>query len=164
MTLSPSSDEWFEINRLPDLTINVEGNFDTLVAQNADALGTVWDAATTNWTGITTTDLVGPRIRENTGNFRADFVRGFGRRVLQQQQETELGVQTRNGIETNVIEQVDITSNGDQLRSTAIIPYMRQKEITFEGNGLRPHTQVYPYFDNVDVSDYCIRNFWCYRS
>ncbi len=157
MTLSPSSDEWFEINRLPDLTVNVEGNFDTLIAQNADALGTVWDAATTNWTGITTTDLVGPRIRENTGNFRADFVRGFGRRVLQQQQETELGVQTRNGIETNVIEQVDITSNGDQLRSTAIIPYMRQKEITFEGNGLRPHTQVYPFFDNVDVSDYCIR-------
>jgi hypothetical protein len=155
MTLSPSSDEWFEIERLPDVTVNKEGNFDTLIAQNADALGTVWDAATTNWTGITTTDLVGPRIRENTGNFRADFVRGFGRRVLQQQQETEVGVLTRNGIETNIVEQIDVTSNGDKVVGSALIPFMRQKNIKFEARGLRPHTQVYPFFDNVEVSKYC---------
>jgi hypothetical protein len=51
--LNPSSDDWFEIDRRPDLVIDVEGNFNTIknIAERAGVLGTVWNAWQTQWTG-----------------------------------------------------------------------------------------------------------------
>lgn len=167
MTLEPSSDEWFEINRLPSLTTTVEGNFSTLESVKRNQLGTVWDAPETNWTGVVQdVKLLEGTKRKEKGWFEEDIGKsprvnvwgGRGmRRIVQQQVGTEVGVATRNGIETNIVEQIDITSNGDQLLSSAIIPFMRQKEIVFTAKGMRPHTRVFPFFDNVDVSDYCVR-------
>jgi hypothetical protein len=152
MTLDPSSDEWFEVNRLPDVTQNVEGNFDTVVAENRNALGTVWGATTTNWTGVITDQRrSGGQIREQTFS---NFVRGRGRRVLQRVTGTETGVRTRQGIETMVVEQIDIESAGDRVLATALIPFMRQKQIRFEAHGLKPNTRVYPFFDKVPVSNF----------
>ena len=166
MTLEPSSDEWFEINRLPSITANVEGNFSTLESQVGNQLGTVWDAPVTNWTGVIEDVTTTGRRRKERGWFEEDIGKsprpnvwgGRGmRRIMQNQVGTEVGVASRNGIETNIVEQIDITSNGDQLLSSAIIPFMRQKEIVFTAKGMRPHTRVFPFFDNVDVSDYCVR-------
>ena len=53
-TLDPSGDEWFEVNRLPALIINRDGNFDQLVAQVGNAMGTVWNSWQTQWTGTST--------------------------------------------------------------------------------------------------------------
>ena len=50
-TLDPSGDEWFEVNRLPALIINRDGNFDQLVAQVGNAMGTVWNSWQTQWSG-----------------------------------------------------------------------------------------------------------------
>jgi len=38
---------------------------------------------------------------------------------------------------------------------TTIIPYIRSSVIEFTAKGLKPFTQVYPFFDNQDVSEYC---------
>ncbi len=35
------------------------------------------------------------------------------------------------------------------------IMYIRPKTITFTAQGLKPNTQYYPFFNNVDISDYC---------
>ena len=47
ITLDPPSDVWFDTTRLPDIQINREGNYDTLVAesQSRGTWGTVWG----NW-------------------------------------------------------------------------------------------------------------------
>lgn len=154
MKLEPSSDEWFEVDRLPDLTVNVEGNFDTIVAQNRDALGTIWNAPVTEWTGELVNQRFGASRREtrfiNLGQAR-------GRAVLSRVLADEVGVQTRTGMETLVVEQIDIESAGDRVLATALIPFMRQNEIRFEAHGMRPNTKVYPFFDKVDVSQYCVR-------
>ena len=151
LKLEPSADEWFEIERLPDVINNVEGNFDTVLAQNKNAIGTVWNAPVTDWTGITSTSLTGSKIYEKTFD---NFVRGRGRRVLQRQVETEVGVQTRTGIETTVIEQIDISSDGDRVVAESLIPYIRSREVLFEARGLKPFTRVYPFFDKVNVSSF----------
>jgi hypothetical protein len=51
--INPSSDDWFEIDRRPDLVLDVEGNYSTIkdIAEKAGVLGTVWNAWQTNWTG-----------------------------------------------------------------------------------------------------------------
>ena len=44
------------LNRKSDaLIINREGNFNTILAQNRNALGTVWNAWQTQWSGVSTT-------------------------------------------------------------------------------------------------------------
>ena len=46
LELDPSGDEWFEVNKLPQIVINLEGNFDQILqaAGGEDALGTIWNA------------------------------------------------------------------------------------------------------------------------
>ena len=43
---------------------------------------------------------------------------------------------------------------GDRLRSTALIPFMRSKNINFVVDGLKPNTRVYPFFDKVAVTNF----------
>ena len=43
----------------------------------------------------------------------------------------------------------------DVTVSTAIIPYIRSRNILVQAHKLKPSTRFYPYFDGVDVSAYC---------
>ena len=146
-TLTPANDEWFEVNRLPALTINREGNFDTVFAQNRNAIGTIWNAWQTQWSGTSTTRS--GRFREhrfiNLGQPR-------GRAVLQRVTTTQSGTRTRQGIQTNVVAQIDRRSEGDRLISSALIPFIRARNITFSAVGLKPFTRVYPFFDKQNVT------------
>jgi hypothetical protein len=51
--MNPSSDEWFEVDRRPDIIQNEEGDFDTIatLAEKAGVLGTIWNAWQTQWAG-----------------------------------------------------------------------------------------------------------------
>ena len=62
--------------------------------------------------------------------------------------------QTRTGVRTEVIEKVDLESRGTKVISTALVPFVRAKDITFEGFDFLPNTQVYPFFDAQDVSSF----------
>ena len=75
-----------------------------------------------------------------------------GRAILQRTTTTETGTRTRQGVSTNVIAQIDRVSEGDRLLSTAIIPFIRARNVTFTANGLKPLTRVYPFFDKQDVT------------
>jgi len=54
--LDPSQDNWFEVDLLPDLIINVEGNYDAVLQANANQLGTVWNSWQTTWSGTVMRD------------------------------------------------------------------------------------------------------------
>ena len=62
--------------------------------------------------------------------------------------------QRRSGVNTRVVAQIDRESLGDRLRSTALIPFMRSKNINFVADGLKPNTRIYPFFDKVDVTNF----------
>jgi len=147
--LSPSGDEWFETTRLPDLIVNREGNFDTVMAQNANALGTVWNAWQTQWSGVTT----------STSNTWRDHSFGSaasrsvpGRAVIRTTTETETGTRSRRGVNTTVVAQIDTESQGDRVVSRALIPFIRARNITFTVTGMKPLTKVYPFFDKSNVA------------
>lgn len=137
--LSPSGDEWFEVDLLPDLIINREGNFDTVFAQNRNAIGTVWNAWQTQWSGQ---------------SLRTTNTRWSGRQLIQRTVSTQTGVSTRSGIETSVIARIDEESLGERIISQAVIPFIRSRNITFDVTGMKPRTRVYPFFDRTNISSY----------
>jgi hypothetical protein len=44
---------------------------------------------------------------------------------------------------------------GDRITDISLANYMRSRDITFTGKAFMPGSRLYPFFDDVDVSDYC---------
>ena len=155
--LTPPGDEWKETERAPELIINNQGGFDTLISGNPNLasveLGTIWNEWQDQWAGRPR-DLqvrnLGGQVREQT------FAFGVPRRVLQRQLVTTetLTQQTRTGVRNVLVPQTVRNSIGDRIINVAFVPFVRARTITFNGTRFKPNTRVYPYFDNVDVSVY----------
>jgi hypothetical protein len=171
--INPSSDDWFEIDRRPDLVVDVEGNFNTIknIAERAGVLGTVWNAWQTQWTGAprNTGSIVyttGTNWASGRGDIRLsieEFNRRFGvinaghnfaRQVTVTTQAQEVG-QTRTGIKTSLVTRIDRQVVGDRVLSTAAIPYIRSRNVLVQVKGLKPGTRFFPFFDDVSVASTC---------
>ena len=137
ITLTPSGDEWFETEVAPDLIINVEGNFDTVLAENRNSIGTVWNAWETQWSGI---------VGTTTNN------RWIGNALVERTVQTTRTNLRRTGLQTNVVENVEEESQGSRVISRALIPFVRPRAVNFVGEGFLPNTRVYIFFDGTDVN------------
>ena len=62
--------------------------------------------------------------------------------------------QSRTGVLTEVVEDIELTSNGFRSVSKTLIPYARSKAITFTARSLKPFTKLYVYFDKQVVNTY----------
>lgn len=144
--LNPPADEWFEVDRRPDIVTDIDGNFSTItaLAEKAGVLGTVWNAWETQWAG---TPVV-------VGVDRSVMQRGAIRIVTSETLATTIG-QARTGINSTIIANVDRQVVADRVVSSAIIPYIRSRNLLIQVRGLKPSTRFYPFFDNIDVSSYC---------
>jgi hypothetical protein len=175
--LNPSSDDWFETQRAPDIVRNVEGSFNTIAALATEAgiLGTIWNAWQVNWIGQpvpTGGSLIQYTSGDNWANQRAleqgatyinvdEFVRRFGggrnapaRQVFVSQQ-AQTGTRSRTGVKSTLAVQFERQIVDDKVVSTALIPYIRSRNILVQVKKLKPNTTFYPYFDNIGVGAYC---------
>jgi hypothetical protein len=146
--LNPSSDDWFEINRRPDLIVDVEGNFNTIknIAEKAGVLGTVWNGWQTQWSGTP--------VSQGVQNFQQG---GWGRGIRFFSTEitaTQFG-EVRTGVKTSLVTRIDRQVVGDRVLSTAAIPYIRSRNVLVQVRGLKPGTRFYPYFDDISVASNC---------
>ncbi len=173
VTLNPASDDWFETNRLPDLIQDKEGNYNSVrdaalkagqIGQNG--LGTVWSAWQTEWLGkpvtqnVTFSNTTGVKNVTSSASgqtLQIDIGSGGGggalRRVGVEITAQEVG-QSRFGIQTSLVQKVDYETVGDRVLSTAVIPYIRSRNVLVQSKGLKPNTRFYPYFDDVDISSF----------
>jgi hypothetical protein len=135
--LTPAGDEWFETEIAPELIINVEGNYDTVLAENRNSIGTVWNSWETQWSGVV-----------STSNSIFNRTREVVRRTVQTVR-TDL---TRTGLQTDVVEDIVEESQGFKIISRALIPFIRPRVISFEGEAFLPNTRVYVFFDKQDVN------------
>ena len=169
--INPSSDEWFETDRRPDIIQNEEGDFNAIVtlAEKAGVLGTVWNS----WQN----QYLGEPIRQGSiqyttgGNWasrqgdvylgQAELQQKFG--ITDWGNARQITVETfaqqvnrsRTGINTRVVAKIDKRQVEDKVLSSAVIPYIRSRNILIQARGLKPFTKFNPFFDNVDVSEYC---------
>jgi hypothetical protein len=183
LELTPSSDTWVDTVRIdPKVTTN-EGNYAQVMALATELFNvdpqtgyspTVWGSWETNWTGkevITTTKLREDQSRNvsrtrhrGRGYFhpvyvpRVTSVYYTNTRVFEDTyQETILtGTSTRTGTTTLVTEQFNTTSLGDKVINRDLVQYVRSRNIQFVGQNIKPLTQVYAFFDGVDVTKYCV--------
>jgi hypothetical protein len=164
--LNPPADEWFEVNRRPDIVTNVEGNFTTVstLAEKSGVLGTIWNAWQTQWSGTPVSSGVQryeADRRWGDGGASLDNQFGLGpeasgwahRVVTAEVFATQVG-QSRTGVQTSIVTKVDRQVIADRVLSSAVIPYIRSRNLLIQVRGLKPSTRFYPFFDNIDVSAY----------
>jgi hypothetical protein len=179
--LQPSSDDWFETDRRPDLIKNEEGNYNTVaaLAEKAGVLGTIWNAWQTQWTGTQFqtggTQTVGgyiqlgqvtfDNINRQFGNAQVRDTIAWqiatgqrptvGARYITLQSWAALSGQSRTGVKTSIVTKVDTRVVEDRVLSSAVIPFMRSRNILVKVKGLKPNTTFFPFFDDVSVYDDC---------
>ena len=139
ITLTPSGDEWFETEVAPALIVNVDGNFDAVLAANQNQLGTVWNNWETQWSGVVS------RTRDVTRG-----PRGFFQRTITNTRSD----QVRTGTRTRIVEQVENQRISNRIIAQAAIPFVRPRTITGVGECFRPNTRLYAFFDGTDVSSF----------
>ena len=172
LELTPASDTWVDTVRLEAKIIQAEGNYAETLSNAVRTLNVdpqtgfapvVWNAWETNWTGQEVINTTRTRTETSGGNWRG----GGGARGIFETQTTSViqdnlreirdtGVQTRTGTRTIITEQFDNTSVGDRVVSRNLVPYMRSRNVQFVSKKLKPLTQIYAFFDGVDVTRYCV--------
>jgi len=154
VTLDPPGDEWKETNRVPDLLINEQGGFDTMVANlgnpNLESveIDTVWNEWQDFWQGA---PVESSTVTNRRRGFQNGWTVDFGDTTVTTSQAVS---QTRTGIRTAIVPQVVRTSLGDKVLNIAFIPFIRSRTINFTGTRMKPNTRVYAYFDNISVASY----------
>ena len=153
--LTPETDIWQDTEQLPEVRINREGNFDAVLSENTNALGTVWNNWQTTWVGEPA--VVSSEVQSTSnGSWSGDPSQGgewnAGLEITREITETP-EIQTRTGVTTSVVEDFVETRN-DRIVSVSIIPFMRARTIEIDATNLKPNTNHYFYFDNVNVNKF----------
>ena len=79
LSLNPESDIWKDTNRMPNLIINKEGNYDTFIARNgSSAINTVWNEWETFWSGEDVNITEWRDTSWATARNRGSFPKGYG--------------------------------------------------------------------------------------
>ena len=93
-----------------------EGNFDTILAENQNAIGTIWNAWETQWSGSNRQFKV---LLEHIGNCQKVSAAGLQGAVGIVQLTSERGQQDKNRNKHHqVVEQIDTEVVNDRLVST----------------------------------------------
>ena len=151
IALDPASDIWKDTNRMPNLVVNRECNYDSFIARNGgSAVNTVWNEWETFWTGEKSNSVQWRDHSWATARKQVPF-----RRVMERTVTTTTTKQSRSGVRTEIVPRIDYESKGDKVVSTEILPYCRARDVNFTCKVFKPLTRLYAFFDNVDVTEYC---------
>lgn len=168
--INPPSDDWFETERMPDIIQQVEGNYNIIknAAEKTGALGTVWNAWQNEWIGQPVSQGT---IQYSFGNnwgvagrgtqiSVAEAARRFGitgagpaRQITAETFATEIS-QSRTGLRTSLAVKTDYEQVADRTVSTAVIPFIRSRNVLVQSKGLKPGTRFWAYFDDQDITSY----------
>lgn len=163
--LTPASDDWVDIERLPARVENVEGDFsavarDLQIDQNGFA-PIQWGSWETNWTGESL--VSSSQFSSNSGSFAAGGRRlgrlghGQGQQPIfihERRTWRVVNNQARQGVRTRVTPKIDRKSLGDSILSQSAIPWVRSRNVGFVVERLKPRTRMYFFFDGVNITNY----------
>jgi hypothetical protein len=180
LELVPASDTWIDTVRLEANIIDIEGNYKQTISDlNADPqtgfLPVIWNSWVDNWTGkeVIQSTSINTRVTGLTAVnpaqqwlLRHPRPAGRGRQVQLSattsviestfRETIDTGIKSRTGVRTIVTDQFDRHSQGDRTVSRDLISFMRSRNIQFTNKNVKPLTQLYAFFDGVDVTKYCV--------
>lgn len=151
--LVPSSDVWADQVKLTPRVIDVQGKYTKTQSQltasqfnQQTGFGPVtWGAWETVWTGSTKIPAGSRTVVNGYDLIREDLA------VTQ-----KTGTSTKTGVAYKERESFESIKVGEVTVSSDLIPAMRSRNIEFTAKRLKPLTEVYAFFDKVDVNRYII--------
>ena len=87
---------------------------------------------------------------------RGRVPRGFQVRTSSTTGGSTTTTTTTTGTQRRAIEEVSTESLGNRIVRRDIINFMRTRNIEFTAKRMKPYTRVYPFWDDVDVSRFCV--------
>lgn len=152
--LSPASDEWIEVNRRPDVVMNINGGLDALAntLNESDALATFDEAWSTHSVGKTLSSS--SHRLSNTEKAEQGFTGSLPVREVTKTFET---TEIREGLKQEAVVNTVQQNIGDRVVDINFIPFIRSRRVYFKAQLLKPNTRVYAFFDGIDVSDFCTK-------
>jgi len=151
--LSPSSDEWMETRRAPNIVNEVGGSLSDLRAEvnRVNQMGTRWNSWQTTWTGRPVTRTTKER-RDRTGiPWGRGPGRGWVRRVTTTTTESK---QVRTGIRTTARINSVTRQKDDRVIDVSFVPFIRARKVYFKGKLFKPNTKLKVFFDGEDITKY----------
>jgi hypothetical protein len=179
--LNPATDVWIETKGSKKI-VDQEGTYTTTMQQlgvdsNTGLSPVTWGSWETTWTGtreVSRSNMgriyIGTQLASSTST-RARVRRSRKRRGIQEttteifkDQFTQFdnvttlttNKQSRAGIQYKVGETFETVNLGQRVVSTEVIHTMRSRNIEFISRRLKPKTQLYVFFDNVDMNSYVV--------
>ena len=144
MKLTPSIDEWKDTSRMPELIVNENSIFD-IIKNNNNVWGSLWNEWQISWTGTPTYTL------NNSTNTTGTQFASDPNLVIKGKTRTR----SRNGTQNRLSPYgASSTDRGQRAVSTPYTPYIRTKLVKFVAKGLEPDTQLYAFFDGIEVSSW----------
>lgn len=153
--LTPDNDTWIETKNLNGVTSINTSQFDpeTFGADSELILGTVWNSWQKYVVGESTDntdDVSSNEFNEND----------FSYEILGENNTINIGlnstVERRTGEQTILSPGTEKTTGQfDRVKNISVVPKIRSRIVRFTAKGLRPNTIFYPYFDGVNVINYC---------
>ena len=175
LELLPATDTWVDTVRLEAKIIDIEGNYKSTISDlGADPqtgfVPTVWNSWVDNWTGQEIVNSAQTRTESSSVVFgRGGWPNGGATNPAAWVERTttntiedtfreviDTGAKNRTGVRVEITEQFDRTSQGDRTLSRDLISFMRSRNIQFVNKNVKPLTQLYAFFDGVDVTKYCV--------
>lgn len=168
ITLNPSSDVWIEQSRIETQTVegliggynvtNVEATPDDLDPQSGWS-PILWGGWNEEWTGRTIRDRV--IESSDTSSSPATNLRTVGSATVDNsitiRETTRSGTATQSGLSTRVRNVPGNTINlGDKIASLNVTSFMRSRNLEVVARELKPNTQLYGFFDSINVTKYCV--------
>ena len=153
VNLTPSSDEWKEVDIRPAVIIDDTAQYDQFVkmAEEEGILGTVWNEWETNWTGVEIDTQVETFFGDN-----GDGELEEAERITET--KTTTSEQTRSGLSTEVGFDTVTRSNGFRVVEMNFLPFIRSRKVFFDAQLLRPNTKFFAFFDNVELTNTTLAN------
>jgi hypothetical protein len=166
LELNPETDTWIEEKLLSPITIEQQGNYDAMLSAfgadpNTGLSPVDWGSWETIWTGQTVKETTTSKFIGRT-EVNPKPPQGMTVRAIDFFEDTTTTVTTtktkesRSGIQRKITEQIDTVSLGTKIVSREIIPFCRERNIEFISRRLKPATQHYVYFDNVNMTEYSV--------
>ncbi len=157
--LSPSSDEWLETRRAPDIVNNVGGNLNEMQAEvnRVNKLGTQWNSWQTTWTGKPKTTRTSEFKATGWGKIspgRRGFAPDGSGRFKDTTWSQVDSKQTREGIRTTASIKTVSQVKDDRVISVSFVPFIRARKVYFKGQLFKPNTKLKVFFDGVDITKY----------
>lgn len=137
--LDPFGDDWFETEVRPAIVISVAHDFDFAAATPDNVLGAMWNSWQSQWSGVVEVNQVRPDDQGNQNRFSRSI------EVARAQGEAPT---------TLAIANMERISNGMRVITRGVRPFIRAQQIKFTGDGFRPNTRLYTFFDKTDASNF----------